>query len=284
MLSFRASSFGDYESCPRRFGARFLLASGMANDFGFHARPLQNNIGAVIGTAVHSGVAHLMRELKRTGEHGGYGRTQAAQSVAGCEVADMTQEPVHLDSTTKTTTAAIATAQGMVARYHIDARPSSEPVIIESGMAAIFPHPDLMEEGYRVTGTMDLYMVERELWDFYTGRNPPNKVAQSGNYSLILRSNEHEVDRISIKHALRVGGTNTQPPIATVDIPQVIAERHALAVSRRAAHDVNEMLRTGDAEVLMANPSDRLCGKKYCPAHGTSFCRIGALVNPPKNG
>ena len=195
----------------------------------------------------------------------------------------MTQEPVHLDSTTKTITAAIMTAQGMVARFHIDARPSSEPAIIESGMAAIFPHPDL-GEGYRVTGTMDLFMVERALWDFYTGRNPPNKVAQAGNYSLILRSNEHEVDTIAVKHALRVGGTNTQPPIATVDIPQDIAERHALAVSRRAASDIHQMLQTGDAEVLIANPSDRLCGEKYCPAYNTSFCRIGALVNPPKNG
>lgn len=274
MLTFRGSSFDTYPSCGRRFGANWLASSGMARTLGFSFPPRRQNVGAVCGTGLHAGTGYLMKEWQVTGEHGGMQRLERANEVAAVEVRDQTrpEQQVAMDDTTKSAWHAIKVTQSMVGRVHDEFRPTSAPVIVEKGLKAVYPGD------FQVTGTLDLFLVAKELHDHKSwSRFKPKGWAQPGTYSILLRSNRHEVEDVAFNTVQR--RKDGAGPLERIDIDRDVAERHAMNVAKRAHRDVQAMIDTGDPEELTANPSDPLCGPKYCIAYGSPFCRIGALVN-----
>ena len=276
MLSFRASSFETYPACGRRFGANWLASSGEGRALGFTFPPRRQGVGAVCGTGMHAGTGYLMKEWQATGEHGGLQRLERAQDVASTEVRELTR-PEHQvvmdpNGPTKSAWQAIQVTQSMVARIHDEFRPTSAPKIVEKGLQADYPG------GFRVTGTLDLFLVAGELNDHKSwSKIRPKAYAQTGTYSILLRSNKHEVDKVAINAVQR--RKDGAGPVERIDVNRDVAERHAMNVAKRAARDIQAMIDTGDPEELIANPSDPLCGEKYCCAWNTPFCRIGALVN-----
>ena len=284
-LSFRVSSFDTYPPCGRRFGANWLISSGMASTLGYEFHPRRPHIGAVVGTGFHTGTGYLMREWQVTGEHGGRQRLEHAQDMAAGNVHEQMNgtQAVTMDDTTKSGWQAQQSAKAMVGRIHDELRPTSAPLIVEKGMKAEYPG------GFQVTGTLDLFMIAEELNDHKSwSRFKPKSVAQQGTYSILIRSNinpatgeRYEVQDISLNAVQR--RKDGAGPLERIDIDRDIAERHAMNVAKRAAADVQRMLDTGDPEELIANPSDPLCSDKWCCAFGTPFCRIGALVNGGKS-
>lgn len=279
-IRIRGSSLDTYPLCPRKFAAEWLLSAepDMARDYGMR-RPKQH-IGAVVGTSVHTGVAFLMSELKSTGSHGGARRVKHAQAAGAAKLAELAQEPIMSDSTTKNATLGVKACGKIIERYHADVRPDSEPTIVEQGLSMIvivpgWPHVE-------VTGTLDRYhILGGMLRDCKTGRTRPTAIGQQGSYSLNLRSNGFDVESVGLDYGKRVGEYQPQPPIEHMPIDRAQAERHAHHITQQAAGGLYRMIKTGDPECLIAAPAmNMLCSAKYCPAHGTEFCALGKLVNP----
>src|SRR5262245_9229846 len=72
----RASSLPSYTDCPRRWAARTLVREITDAGYGI-AENQPPSVGASVGTATHSGAAHIMGEKLRTGEPGN--QTEAEQ-------------------------------------------------------------------------------------------------------------------------------------------------------------------------------------------------------------
>ncbi|MGI9451963.1 MAG: PD-(D/E)XK nuclease family protein [Geminicoccaceae bacterium] len=281
-LSFRASSLSVYESCPRRFGANFLIDRKLDKNIGIEFRKPKNHIGSAIGSACHSGHAYLMNALMTTGDHGGVHRAKNAVDVSISAFTEIVKEGVGMDEVTKTLPAAEHSIERMVEKIFNDHRPDSEPVLVEEKLETIisvWPLPSSI----KLTGTVDLYLLEKYLPDLKTGKNRPQAFAQMGTYSLILRANGLDVDRLGLVYVPRVPARQREQPSAEIiPINQSIAEKHALSVAKHAHRDVDAMMSTGDVEQMVANPSDRLCSPQFCPAFGTPFCAIGAATHPQK--
>ena len=277
-ISFRASSLGSYESCPKKFAAEFIISAGLAGEFGLPRDPRPTHIGAIVGSASHAGFATIMREFKRTGEHGGKSRANHAISVAGAEYAQIVKEApgVMMDSTTPSKRDGAIAANKIVERFHADRKIFVEPVIIESGMAATVRHDD---GEFRLTGTFDAFLVDGVLEDHKTGRNRPKAHAQIGVYTSILKANDAKVTGARINYGRRVQNKLRQPPTETIEIITSVAEQHAKTIAMAAHRDVKNMIDRGSPGHIVANPSCYLCSPKFCPAYGTAFCRIGISIN-----
>lgn len=276
MIRLRASSLSDFESCQRRAGARFLQASGLDREFGVQLRRTKQHIGAVVGTGTHAGAAVLMQEFAETGQQGGDHRRKRAMDVAASSVTDQCREPSVMDETTPTNAAAVDAAQKITERIYLDVIPASKPLVIEKGYSATFRGLE-GEDEFLVTGTVDLFLVTRDLVDFKTGRNRPKPLAQQGAYSLILRSNGRDVERASIMFGKRPKRGSPADKIEPINLPLSDAERHALSVSRIASRAISDLVSSGDPNVLPANPGCMLCSEKFCPAFNSDFCRVGNL-------
>ena len=64
----RASSLPMYNDCPRRNIARILR--NMLEEMGYKLRNQLPMAGTAIGVGKHSGIAHILKNKKRTGELG----------------------------------------------------------------------------------------------------------------------------------------------------------------------------------------------------------------------
>jgi len=275
-IRLRASSLSDFEGCQRRGGARFLLSSGLAREFGVTLNKTTQHIGAVVGTGAHAGAAVLMEEFANTGDQGGAPRLKRATDKARSEVDRLCAEPAITDVVTPTVRDAMDAASRITGRIHQDVIPPSKPGLIEKGYAATFKGFD-GSEPFVVTGTIDLWLVHAALWDFKTGRNRPQPMAQQGSYSLILRSNGVDVRGAAIKFGKRPKKYTPSPKIETIPIDLPKAERHALSIARTAARGISDLIDSGNPDVLPANPACQLCSKKFCPAFNTDMCTVGHL-------
>lgn len=276
MISIRASSLEDFTACERRFAARWLIDSDHA--MARHLKRPRQHIGAVVGRASHIGVAYLLNELKLTGSHGGALRTRHAKQAAAEKYHEDTTKPVATDDTTKTVTQGLVAAHKIIEAYHDNVRHDCEPDIIEKGLSAEGGGAGTDLERYRITGTMDNYLFDGTLEDLKTGVNRPKPFGQQGAYSQILTANGKRVDRIRIRYAQRVSQNRGVSGIEAINLDVIACERHAIELINRAAGGLQRLVKTGDPASFLANPADRLCSDKFCPAHGTDFCPYGTMV------
>ena len=279
MLSFRASSLSALESCPRRFAAEFVISAGISDQFDLPVVRRPVHIGALIGTACHVGFAEQMREVKRTGEHGSKQRLNNITSAATSEFATISREApgVITDATTASKRDGVKAVTKIVERFFWDIKIDGEPEIIEKGGKAIFPSGDDGDD-FQVTGTLDLHIVNANrsrIEDHKTGRNRPQALAQIGIYSLLIKSNGKRVNDARINYSRRVAFSRPQPHLEKIAYDLGVAEHHALTVAREANRTISRLLKTGDANTVVANPSCYLCSPKFCPAYGTNFCHVG---------
>lgn len=279
-LSFRGSSLSTLEQCPRKFAADYLVDKKLADEFGFRLRDLLPQVGSVIGSAVHHGHAHFMRELAATGSHGGETRVRVAIDGASEKLLEMTSDGLVGDDTTPNITAARETVGKMLVRVHHDHRPESEPILVERSIQAQLHYfDDGRDHSVEVTGTPDTYLVEKTLPDLKTGRNVPQAYAQMGIYFAIAEAHGYTPDKLIVLWVKRVRLASRQPPAETIPIVIKEAKSHALGLVKIANGGMRKMLKTGEPSVFAANPGCYLCDPRYCRAYGTSFCRIGALVH-----
>jgi len=273
----RASALSSWPDCNRRGAARLFRHELEAA--GFRLRHTARSIGALIGTAVHRAAETMLTEKAASG-------ALPPMSVAtDCAVQSlgeqMRQGEIAFDGTGPTYNRNDADHQtlGMTRIYHQIVAPQVRPLLIEQRLEAEVT-PDLI-----LSGQPDLVSLEPgAIRDLKTGvRRSASHAPQLGAYSLLSRSLGLDIDEASIDFIQRVRPGRPQPDPLSKSEPVAQAETAATNILRHIEADLRTFrqgdperrLLPGDPWSFQANPASILCSAKWCPAHGTDFCREG---------
>ena len=281
-ISFRSSSLLSYEKCPRMFVADWIVAKGLVSHIAPDLRHKPQNVGAAVGIACHEGRGYLMNAIAQTGEHGGSGRMRHALDIGHASISDQfAVEKIGTDTTTPTAEAASEATAKIIRRIFQETKPSIRPLLVEKGFKASYSYMrNDTKETVSITGTVDLYLLERLLDDLKTGRHQPMPVTQMGTYDNILEANGLPVEVLQAHYFKRVPTNSLQPAGKIIPIDRAFAKSHAKKVAVHAHRDVSQMLKTGRSNHIMPRADHFLCDPRFCSAFGTSFCKLGALVHP----
>lgn len=269
-LVIRASSVSTYPDCPRRWAARHLKREIIAAGYDLNALP--NGIGAAVGTSVHAAGALILMEKASTG------RLPPVSVGTDCAVEMIRsgiREGVMWDQTTGNLNAAEQQVVRMTRAYAVGVAPKVEPILVETRLEAQIS-PELL-----ITGQQDVLAREPDkIRDLKTGRRGNHK-PQLGVYALLARTHGYEVKGIAEDFIERAAISKPQPDPVSFVHDLAGAESAAWAVIRHIQSDL-KVWREGASEMglepldpwaFAANPNSRTCSAKYCPAHGTAFCR-----------
>lgn len=268
----RASALTRYADCPRRAAAGMFRAE--IEQAGHQLHKLPTSAAAVEGSATHRSAEVVLREKSRTGELPPVDvGTDAARDYL---VESFAQGEISYDEVTPSRSAALQQTISMSRLYYHKVAPNIRPTLVEHRLEADFGV-------VVVSGQADVVAVEPgQIDDLKTGaRGPGNFNAQLGAYSLLARSAGLEIEQGAIDFLKRVPVGKPQPDPQRITVPLAIAEQAAVNVLRHVIDDLRVYregderlgLWPGDPASFLANPNSTLCSAKYCPAHGTSFCR-----------
>ncbi|MEI6282059.1 MAG: PD-(D/E)XK nuclease family protein, partial [Alphaproteobacteria bacterium] len=182
-ITVRASSLTTWPDCERRFAAKMM--PDLVEAAGFTLRRVPSQIGAKVGTAVHSGAAHMLQHKIKTGE---LGKRQDATEAAMESLHDEIQMGTNWDETTPTINTAEKQTARMVSIYHLCVAPLIKPVAVELELTARF------SDTLVITGHMDV-AEDEEIRDTKTGVMQRPNHPQYGAYSLLRRSMKKTVNR-----------------------------------------------------------------------------------------
>ena len=268
----RASSLPSYTDCPRRWAAKTLAKE--IRSLGFNiANAMPTSIGASVGTATHSGAAFIMTEKLASGE---LGNQIEAEQKALEDFDNSTKDGVLWDEATPNLNDAQKQVIRMVKVFRCTIAPNVHPLAIERRLEC------RVGEGFVLSGQSDLQTLEPgRIRDLKTGRFPRSHYAQLGAYSLLARTAHPSEDtkEVCVDFIQRVALKNPQPDTVVEFYDQAVAEQAAVSTLSRIRQDVTEFrsrIENGGAppeHAFLANPASMLCSQKWCPAHGSSFCR-----------
>lgn len=268
MIDIHPSSLTEYADCPRRAAAKMLRRD--INHAGYTLREPNRVIGASVGTAVHTGAQYTLDCKIDTGTLAPLKDTQErAMDMLQTGIAD----GIVWDDTSPNRNTAEKQTLRMVGEYMKSIAPAIEPMRVEYKMS--YP----ISEGYQIVGTIDLLAdFPSALRDLKTGAKMKMHLPQIGGYHYMLRKHGHPVQKLAVDYLPRVSINKSQPPAQYHEYDAQLAEQSAAAVIRRFMSDHKEFEKRRVAGqplefAFLANPSSMLCSKKYCPAHGTQFCR-----------
>lgn len=270
-LVVRASSLPGYQDCPRRTAARVFRREVEAAGYALGDTPL--GIGAVIGTSVHRGASLSLEWKARTGN---LPATSASTDAAIETLREQLQRGVTFDKEADGTAAAEKQVWRMTASYLAEVAPTVVPIIVETRLEVD------TGLGFILSGQSDVIAREPgRVRDLKTGKKRGNYKPQIGAYSLLARAHGMDIKETVEDFVQRVPLSRPQPFAITVPHDLAAAETAAVNVLRHMADDLRvftegsraRRVLPGDPWAFPANPSSMLCGAKYCPAHGTAFCR-----------
>jgi hypothetical protein len=271
MTIIRPSSLSTFIDCGRRFAARHLTDTVMAAGFELNTTG-PTHIGAAVGSGVHAGAAYTLETKRETGE---IGNDSEAEDRAITEFKDRAQHGLSWDETS----ASLPIAQKQIARmtmsYRRQLAPKIQPLLVEQRLDVD------AGDGWTISGQADTIAgdPDDQPRDLKTGKMQRANGIQYGAYAVIFRTHgynvrsfvEDFVPRVSIKHEQPL------PTTLEIDLSAVIPEFiEAVSEIKRAAGVFGQRLETGEAPpetAFRANPASALCSPRWCPAHGTKFCR-----------
>lgn len=261
-ISARCSSLTEVPDCERRWAAR--NAQELIGAAGFDMRQLPGQIGAKMGTATHSGVAHMLSNKIRTGE---LGKRQDSEDAGIESLHDEMQDGGVWDDATPNLNTAEKQVRRMVAVYHVVVAPQVQPVAVEQELKAKVPGTSLT-----LTGHLDI-AEDDQVIDLKTGVHQRPNHPQYGGYSLLRRAHGHTVSRF-VEHYVPRGAIEKpqRQPIMT-PYPVATCEQAARAVLARIDTSVQAFVKDGSPWAFIPNPASMLCSDRFCPAWGTAFCQ-----------
>lgn len=268
----RASSLPSYSDCPRRWAARTIVKE--LNSASYEVRTSQPiSIGASIGSGFHGGAAFMLLEKMSTGE---LGNADDADAFAINEFEERAKEGVLYDNATANIGEGQQQIKRMLKVYRATVLPEMNPIAVERRLEAN------IGDDFQLSGQSDLQtLTPGEIGDHKTGTFHRTHYAQIGSYSLLARTAHPEfpVKSLRVNFVPRVSLKKEQPLPVVEYYDQVTAENAAQATIDHIKISVREYRRrvnVGDAppeHAFLANPNSMLCNPKWCPAHGTDFCR-----------
>lgn len=227
-------------------------------------RDLKSTVGAAVGTATHSGVSWILGEKVDTGT---LGNETEADHRALTSLDEALAKGCQWDDTTNNLNTAQKQVLRQVATFRISTAPHLRPVAIEQRLTSRF------SERLTVSGQADICEGDA-VNDLKTGVQRRANAPQYGTYSLLRRAHGHTVNRLTEVYVPRARITKPQPEPQLHHIPVEAAEQAAYGILRRIEFDVTAFEKTGEPWSFLANPTSMLCSDRYCPAHGTAFCRV----------
>lgn len=262
VLRIRASMLPGYADCARRAVAKQFHR--LVEDQGHELRQLMPSVGAAVGTAVHVIAAHVLRNKMEHGIPGVFadGLTTAMEKFS---------EEIGPGAEWDDTTPNVMAAQSQIARLAMAYLPLTQeitPVAVELELTAE------IQPGWELSGHVDLITSDGRVDDLKTGALPRPYQTQLGGYALLARANGHKVSEVGITFIQRVRGSRIQPPPVRQTFDLDTSQREAMATIQAITRDVDAFEETGKPEVIRANPMSLMCSPKYCPAWGTSFCKM----------
>lgn len=273
-IVIRASSTPTALDCQRRWAAKTIPEQ--INGAGFALRRIGTHIGAPIGTGLHALGAHLLKVKLDTGEPGLF-KDAAEIGIGALREALADAEDIRWDNTAGKANDAERQVVRMGVVYADQVVPKITPVMVEQRLKA------KVDDGYIASGQADnlatLDPADNTLRDTKTGREPRAAAPQMGFYRLLIQSHGMRVNRAVIDFIPRKSLSTVQPaPIETeVDLDE--AEQLATFVLDDGVRAIKQFLVTGNPMAFRANPSSQLCSERYCPAHGSKFCRAPIAFN-----
>ncbi len=272
----RSSSLSGYPDCPRRAATKLFPREIEAA--GYTLRSLPSNVGAAVGTGVHAAAAMI---LKEKAANGNLPPLNVATDAAVEELRNAVNQGITWDKETPVLNEAELQVARMVQVYRHQVAPMVDPLIVEERLEA------QVSPAIVLTGQSDVIAREPgRVRDLKGGKVMGMHAPQIGSYSLLARSNAIDVTDAVVDWIPRVPLKKPQPDAVTYRYDVSIAETAAVNVLRHIESDlatfrIGDMERhllPGDPWAFVANPSSKLCSAKWCPAHGTDFCREHAAV------
>ncbi len=274
----RTSALSTYPDCPRRGASRLFWQEIKAA--GFQLRYMPRGIGAMIGTAVHRGVASVLSVKARTGRLPSRGDAlEAGREMLDYQIEEGDIQFDGPNGATHNIGEAVDQVARMTGVYHDTVAPTVDPIQVEERLEAE------VEPGLVLSGQPDLVCREPgAIRDLKTGQRMPVSFApQLGGYSLLARTHNLDIQRASIDYIPRVRKNRPQPPAVSTETIIAHAESAAANIIKHIQADLNTFregdparrIKPGDPWAFLANPASMLCSPKYCAAWGTEFCHEG---------
>lgn len=276
----RPSSLTSYLDCPRRWAARHLRDEVVTAGYELNTSP-PTSAGALVGSGVHAGAAWTLEQMRAAGSAGPEADA-VEQAILGFRDR-LTIEGADWDETTDRPNTAEAQITRMVKVYRRQVAPGIEPIEIEQRAEASFA------PGWIVSGQLDTLArnaaaaagpdAGQTIRDLKTGRKRANGV-QYGTYSMIFEAHGYLPTTIIEDFIPRVRLSKEQPDAEPVALDLATARQDAWETLHAVRRDTDEFVRRvadPNAEAptgaFRPNPGSSLCSARWCPAHGTRFCR-----------
>lgn len=273
----RPSSLTTYQDCGRRFAARHMRKDVEAAGYVLsNARP--SSAGALVGSGVHAGAAWTLEQMRAGAGAGG---EKDAIEVSIEMFRDRAQmEGAEWDQTTPSPNTAEKQIGRMLKVYRGQVAPRIRPVMIEERLEVTLAQGWIMSgQVDAMTGALDLENSDR-IRDVKTGVKQRANGAQYGGYSLILKAHGHHPAAVIEDFIPRVALAKEQPAARSTEINHHDAEQDAWQTVQSIMRDAAEFMARADdpngedpRAAFRANPASSLCSARWCPAHGTRWCR-----------
>lgn len=268
----RPSSLPQWPDCARRSFARSF--PDLVSWAGYELRSLEPSVGAAVGSGVHAGAAYMLEEKMKSGETGA--EKEAVERAVTEFDSRVRDEGVIWDSATESRNTAHTQLQRMTHVYREGVAPNLYPILIEERLEAT------IGDGWYVSGQLDtLSQAPGALHDLKTGTLKRSNALQYGTYKMLFSAHGYEVAKIYEDFVPRVPLRKEQPWPEAVEIPVDVAETEAWIQMERVKGMVDQFVELAlqggpvpPETALPANPQSVLCSSRYCPAWGTSFCRL----------
>lgn len=260
-IIIRASSLNDYMDCSRR-AATSLFRDTLKN-FGHNLKRPLPGVAATLGTAFHDGAAHAMEVKLLNGE---IAPTKDSQDRAIAKMESELQNGIVWDDITPN----LNTAQKQISRqlvsFYQHVAPDLHPEMVEIRLQG-----DIGDDVV-LSGQADVIEANK-IKDYKTGKVNYHG-GQQGAYSLLARSAGYDIKEAEVHYIPRTDLKKEQPLPHSVSYNLHDVEPLALEIVGRMKDDHIRFIDTGgDPYAFLPNPGSMLCSPKYCPAHGTDFCR-----------
>lgn len=251
-----------WQDCPRRSAAKAFQKH--FEELGYVFREQSTQIYSVVGTAVHAGASHTLKEKMIDNII----PVKEAIEISIENYKENTIDGVEFDNITDSNNTAQKQIINIQNTYHTQIVPFTKPVAVEFAMEVEAPG------GILVTGHPDLLEMENVV-DTKTGKSGENHHGQLGCYSLLAKAKQIAfpkkgridwIPRTSLK----------KPPADAVQFEYDIdiCEAEAKSTLTDIARQWAKFKESQNIFVFPTNTKSMLCGPKYCIGYGTDLCPI----------
>lgn len=260
-IVIRASSTSSYMDCARRVAADIFRNDIEAAGYVLNETP--NNIGACIGTSVHSCMEYT---LKNKMEHDNLGHEDEAVERALDTLDKETDGYVIFDKVNNTREKAERQVIRKSKAFRQNVAPLCTPTAVEVRLEAEY------RGDFIISGQAD-WREDSKLRDLKTGKFHGDHTEQFGVYSMLAKSHNFNIDSIEEVWMQMVDLKEPEPDVAYTEYKVDACEEAAVAVLNRMIDDYDKFMETKDRWSFMPNPSSLLCSAKFCRAYATDFCK-----------